>query len=239
VVGANFQLAPIRDGFGYSDDRLARVGPGLDPDRYQDVARGAYRSRLGIGDDTVLIGLLARLTPIKGHEVFLRAARKVGDKRPNAGFLVSGPALQLNMEDIKREAALIGLGNRVEYLRPAKDVRELIADLDIGVVSSLGSEAISRIAMEYMAMECPVVASRVGGLPELIEDGTSGLLFDPGDWNGLADSIIELIDNPDKRTRMGAAGRERIEKYFSLNDQVDKLEEFLYRLAQLGKQGSG
>jgi len=102
--------------------------------------------------------------------------------------------------------------------------------VDIGVLSSIGSEAISRIVMEYMAMGKPVVSTAVGGLPELIVHGRTGMLVPPEDPSAMAEAIIALSKERERLSRMGALGRRRIEQAFSIEEKACEMEDAFYRI---------
>ena len=158
------------------------------------------RNRLGVGTDQILIGLIARFQKVKGQIPFLHAARKLLDDSSLKGkvkFLLAGRDAQHFKYKFEHLTESPGLHNEVLLLENVEDIPELLASLDIGVVASLGSEGWSRITMEYMASGVPVVASRVGGIPELIQHEQTGLLIEPGNIEEMASAIQRLIDAPE------------------------------------------
>ena len=129
------------------------------------------------------------------------------------------------------EAAQAGTGARVHWLGFQEDVRPVFAALDIVVVASLGSEAISRVVLEGMAMARPVVGTRVGVIPELIMDGVTGRLVPPADAAALAGALAPLIRDPAMARAMGARGRARAESEYSLGRWVERTRALYHRVA--------
>lgn len=171
------------------------------PDRLPD--RDAARHALELPDDAMVVGVVARLSPVKGHETVLRALAALGDDGPPVHLLISGESAQLTPDDLRATATELGVADRVRFAERVDDVREVFAAIDVGVVASLGSEAICRVGGEMMAAGVPVVASRVSVLPEMVDDRG---LVDPGDAAGLAAVLDRLRADPDERERLRARG---------------------------------
>jgi glycosyltransferase involved in cell wall biosynthesis len=149
-----------------------------------------------------LVGLIARIQRIKGQVVFIQAAPRILEKQPHARFVISGTGAEERKDILRMRAKQLGIHGRFVMAGYREDIERLIASLDVGVVASLGSEGSSRIIMEYMASGVPVVATRVGGIPELLEQGDLGRLVDPGNPEQLADAIIETIVNQEETKKM-------------------------------------
>lgn len=196
---------------GFPPASIVVVPGGLDLARFDPASRdrAAAKKALGLPADALVAGHLARLAPIKGHEHLLKAARDVIAKVPSARFVLSGPALPGMEEKVRGWAKEQGIADRVLLTGRVDDVPATLAAFDVGVVASTGSEAFSRAALEYFAMGLPVVATRVGTLPELVEDGKTGRLVPPQDAAALASAIVELLQDETKRRAFGAAARER------------------------------
>ncbi len=200
------------------ENKSAVIYSSIDTDVFQPRPRNSgLRRTLGIGEDEVLIGIIARLSPVKDHHTFLRAAALVHRQAPNARFLISGENAQLTREDLERFAADLGISERVVFL-PRDDsisVRDLIAALDIGVVASNGSEVICRVAVEYMAMGKPQVVTDINVLPEIVDDGENGFVVPAGDAGAMAKALFQLIQHPELRIRMGEIARRYSVERFS------------------------
>lgn len=173
----------------------------------------------------LLIGGVGRLEPIKGFTYFIEAARIILEQLPHARFVLVGDGSQ--RAALERQAA--PLGDAVTFLGMRQDVPEVMAALDVLVVPSL-NEGMGRVALEAGAAGIPVVASRVGGLPDVIDDGETGLLAPPKDARAIADAVLELVRAPERRALMGATARARVVPHFSLENMVLRIEELYEEL---------
>jgi glycosyltransferase involved in cell wall biosynthesis len=151
-----------------------------------------------------VVGLVGRLVPEKGVDVFLRAAALVSGVVPQAAFLVVGDGPL--RPDLEHRAAMLGLAGTVTFTGYRSDATRLLAGLDVLAVPSR-SDGSPLVVCEAMAAGVPVVASRVGGLPDLVEDGGSGLLVRPGEAEDLARALVSLLLDPEAARRLGARGR--------------------------------
>ena len=151
-----------------------------------------------------VVGLVGRLVPEKGVDVFLRAAALVSGVVPQTAFLVVGDGPL--RPDLEHRAAMLGLAGTVTFTGYRSDATRLLAGLDVLVVPSR-SDGSPLVVCEAMAAGVPVVGSRVGGLPDLVEDGGSGLLVRPGEAEDLARALVSLLLDPEAARRLGARGR--------------------------------
>jgi len=175
------------------------------------------------------VATVANLRPEKGHDTLIAAAALVVGQRPDTEFLVvGGGPLDASL---KREVELRGLGAQVQFLGERSDVPALLASSDLFVLPSR-SEASPNGVLEAMATGLPVVASRVGGLPELIESGVNGLLVEPDRPAELAAAMLDLIGRPHVAAALGVAAREKAERQYSFDRMVSGFEH-LY-LSELG-----
>jgi len=233
VVPGEFMRAELMRALGIPAQRIAVIPAGVDLARYApppagDARRSELRARLGIGAAEPVLGMVGRLSPVKGHRVALAALGLLAAAGLRPHLLVAGQDAELEARALAGEAAAAGIGARVHWLGFQADVRPVFAALDILVVASLGSEAISRVVLEGMAMGRPVVATGVGVIPELIADGESGWLVPPGDAPALAAALAPLVRDPDAAGAMGARGRARAESEYSLSRWVERTRA-LYR----------
>jgi sugar transferase (PEP-CTERM/EpsH1 system associated) len=188
------------------------------------------RQRLGLGDGSLVIGTVGRMVPIKDHAILLRAAEiLISRGMPVRVLLVgSGPELAKHKESV---AASPRLSGRVVFAGADSDVPALLNAMDIFVLPSL-SEGMSNTLLEAMASGLPVVATRVGGNPELVEEERSGWLFEPGDVTALA-AILERIGRDSSlRESLGQAARQRAVQHFSLEDMVGSYRNLYVELAK-------
>ncbi len=162
---------------------------------------------------STVIGYVGNFNPVKGHEYLLRAAVDVIRKVPSTHFLLvgDGPLKQEMVTLVER----LGISKSVTFTGARNDIPELLSMMDICVLPSL-SEGLSNSILEYMAASKPIIATKVGGTPELIEDRKTGLLVEPKNTAQLSEAIIHLIDNREEAKRYGEAARRVAEEKFSL-----------------------
>ncbi len=199
------------------------------------------RASLGVNQDEKLIGIVAYMYPsklkkfrkvgIKGHEIFIQAAKQVTENVKRVKFVIVGDEIAGDGSYRRKLETLVtelGLQSKVLFTGYRSDVAELLAAMDIVVVPSL-SENVGG-AVEPLLMAKPVVASNVGGLPDVVIDGQTGKLVPPGDPQALALAILQLLALPDsERQRMGQNGREKIMELFDIRKTVDQLESIYYQ----------
>lgn len=212
-------------GDGYDPARIAVVGNGIDFRRFRHIEGSNLRTELGLPGDTPIVLLVSRLVPRKGIEDFLDAAARLSAERPLVRYVIAGEAAPGSgyADVIQRYASRVGIAARVHFLGPRRDVPALLAQATVSVLPSL-SEGLSNVLLESMAAGVPVVATRVGGAPEVIEDGESGLLVPPGNPGELAGTIGRLLDHPDLAARLAAGARQTVRTRFSLERMVAATE---------------
>ena len=187
--------------------------------------RDAIRSELGVGGSQHLIVYMGRLRPVKGVEFGLKAFNSAQRCHPNIRLALAGEGDQRSyLEMLAKE---LGINEFVMFLGLRKDVSELLSAADSVLIPSL-NEGFPRSAIEAMAAAKPLVATNVGGTPEAIIDGVTGLLVPPEDSDALSDAIIRLVGDLDLQIRLGTAGRERVEQNYSAEQYVARLDE-MYR----------
>lgn len=179
---------------------------------------------LGIGRNDLVIGTMGRLySKSKGTVDLLHAVPIILEKLPHARFLLVGKTVP----SIIKLSESIGLRNKIIFTGFRTDVPQMLACMDIYVQPSI-REALCSAIIQAMAMGKPVVATRVGGIPELVVDGQTGLLCEAGNPENLAQNIIKLANQPELRHQMGIRGQERAVKDFSLDHMIDDIEN-VYR----------
>jgi glycosyltransferase involved in cell wall biosynthesis len=208
-------------------ERVRRVYHGLEPPLTQALEREGQRIRqeLGIAPDAFLVGNVGRLALQKGQRHLIAAMPPLLERVPRARAIIAGSG---DLEDYLRDLAEeIGVADRVHVLGPRKDVPALMHAIDVFVMPSIW-EGFGLVLLEAMAAARPIVASRVATIPEVVVDGETGLLVPAGDPLALAEALVQLADEPEKASRFGAAGRERLRRQFSLEKMVGDTE-LLYR----------
>ena len=220
---------------GYDADRIAIIPNGVDLERFDTpVDAAAVRRDLGVDSDAPLVTVVSRVTPLKGLEEFIGAAAALAEPHPRARFLVAGepaPGDECYLASLKELAARLGVGDRMVFAGLRRDVPALLAASTVAVMPSL-NEALSNSLLEAMAAGAPTVATRVGGTPEALSHGESGLLVRPGDAAALAEAIGRLLDEPAAATAYGRAARRVIEERFSLRTMVAATERLYVDLLQ-------
>lgn len=182
----------------------------------------------GLNPDIPKVGIIARLDPDKGHKYFLQAACQILKVIPSARFLIIGGG-PLEGE-LKKIASDFGIAEAVIFTGFVKEISKAIAILDVIVLPST-REPFGRVLVEAGAMGKPAVATKVGGIPEIIEDGKTGFLVSPGDTETLAQRILELLNNRELAREMGTNAERRVKQRFSLERMVNEIEEvYIYLL---------
>jgi glycosyltransferase involved in cell wall biosynthesis/CelD/BcsL family acetyltransferase involved in cellulose biosynthesis len=189
---------------------------GHDPARFDVPAHPTLRDELGVPAGACLIGLLANFRPIKRQVDLVEAVARIGVRHGESHVLFLGEG---DEREVRAAAGRLGTEGRVHVRRFGKDVVPALRSLDIGVLCS-ESEGLSNAIIEYMACGLPVVASDVGGNPELVQEGVTGLLYPAGHVDTLAKHLTRLIRDPEERGALGAAGRARFEAHHVAADMV-------------------
>lgn len=207
-------------------ERQYRVIPlGFDLTRHLAVERrsGELRERLGLGSSATLVGIVGRLAPIKDVSTMLRALALL----PDVHLAVLGDG-ELK-EDLQREAVALGLHRRVHFLGWWFDVPAAMSDLDAVALTSR-NEGTPVALIEALACSRPVVATDVGGVRFVVDDGQTGLLCPPGSPEALAESLKEILSDPDNAKRLAARGREAVRARFHKDRLVDDIADLYNEL---------
>jgi sugar transferase (PEP-CTERM/EpsH1 system associated) len=231
---------------GLPSEKLVVIPNGIPISQFTNLPTSARaRAALCLPLHTPLIGTVSRAHPVKGLDVLLEAfarllhsptdAQQISNltnirpfvSSPLADLLIVGDGPQLGA--LQAQAVGLGLGERVHFLGSRNDVPQVLAALDVFVLPSL-HEGMPNAILEAMAAGLPVVATAVGGAPEVVVDGVSGLIVPPRDPLALADALSRLLDDAALRDRMGAAGRQRVEENFSQARMVRETERLYQEL---------
>lgn len=214
----------MRDGF--PPDKIHVVYNGIDREKFAQTAGDRKLLLPGLTANHKLIVMVANMhIGVKGHSDLIEAARTIHEACPEARILLAGDGEMRPFFQDQVKAA--GLEEMFMFLGHRTDIPGLLACCDIGVLASR-SEGLPNAVLEYMAAGLPVVATTVGGLPEIIEDETSGLLVPPEDPAALCTAIVRLLMDEQLRKRLGTAGRERVVAQFNFANVMANLRQ-LYR----------
>jgi sugar transferase (PEP-CTERM/EpsH1 system associated) len=182
------------------------------------------RHEFGLINGHPVVGIIGRLVPVKDHSTLLKASVKVFASMPEAKLVIVGDGpLRSELNDTTRE---LRISDRVLFLGHRNDVPDLLPLMDVVVLCSL-HEGSSLTLLEAMADGKAVIATTVGGNPELVEEGITGLLVPPRSPEALADAILTVLHDPTLRLSMGRAARARVRNYFNIEDMV-RVHEELY-----------
>lgn len=212
---------------GVSSTKLDVVYNSVDPVRVRSRA-GCARPFEPAGRQRV--GMVAGMDRRKGHLDFVAAAARVLRSHPETQFVVVGSTSgdDAYLAELRGEIDRRGLGPSLQLTGTVDRTEPWIASFDVHCLPSL-TEALSIAGLEAMALSRPIVATRVGGNPELVEDGVTGLLCRPADPDDLASKVLRLLEQTEARERMGAEGRKRADRLFSIEENVQRLSDSLER----------
>jgi glycosyltransferase involved in cell wall biosynthesis len=227
---------------GYRPSRIVVIRNGIDLSRFTVAprpGRASIRRELGLRPETSLVTMVSRLSRSKGVEHLLEAAALIAKRVPSAHFVIVGNGFAVKdgivIEDaayrstLEHHAQRLGLAARVAFTGFRIDVPEILADSTVSVLPSL-SEGLSNAIIESMAAGLPVVATRVGGNPEAVEEGVTGLLVPPGEPVALARALCQVLEHPERARSFGEAGRRRVREEFSLERMVRDTERIYLEL---------
>ncbi len=226
---ARSSLGPLAALAAHGDPRRDRVlYSAVDADLFSPNRRSeATRNQLGAAPGDVVIGLVGRIQRIKGQRPFLEAAARVARLHPHTRFVLAGRGTPEQTQALREYAENAGLPRENLILLGVVDnLPDIMAAFDIGVVASLGSEGHSRVTLEYMASALPVVATRVGGIPELLTDGNEGFLIEHGNPEMLAQRLETLVADAELRRHMGETGRQTTTTRFHPTRWIGEVEDF-------------
>jgi glycosyltransferase involved in cell wall biosynthesis len=215
---------------GFSRARIAVAPTGIDVDWLLDgrETTGTPGERTKSVDTDPLIGTVARLHPVKDLGTFMRACAVVAREIPGARFTIAGDGPERGA--LEQQAAQLGLADKLFFAGEVADVRPVLRRLDVFALSSL-SESCPNALLEAMAFGIPCAATRVGGLPEIIEHGTNGLLSAPGNATELAANILALVRESELRRKISAEGARTVRERFALNSMIKSYLRLYRRLA--------
>ncbi|MBU6391594.1 MAG: glycosyltransferase family 4 protein [Planctomycetota bacterium] len=192
--------------------------------------RTQKRREVGIGNDCFVVVTAGRLVPVKGHTYLITAFARVVKEIPNVRLVFLGDG-ELK-EALFVQTKTLGLENHVLFLGMRTDVPEIISASDLFVLPSI-NEGFGVVLLEAMAMKCPIVATNVGGIPEVVLDGETGILVPPKDPEQLAGTIIKLIKDSTLARQLAESGYQRLKAYFDIKDTIVKIEHLYKELLEV------
>lgn len=214
---------------GVPAERVCLVRNGVDTSVFTPGRNGdELRKAIGVPSGTPLVGFVGRLDHEKGPDLFLRAAEYVHQQRPDVHFVMIGNGSM--REYLGTMCANMRLEQQLHFAGWTANTADIYPALDI-LAHTSRSDGTSLVLLEAMSCGCPTIGLAVGGVPEIIENGSTGSLAGAGDWEGVGSRIIQLLDQPELRRSMGVAGRKRIKQYFDLKVNTRQTAERLRDIA--------
>ena len=215
-------------------EKISIIHSGVALNRYHITAkkRQQKKKELGISPDSLVVGFVGWLIPIKGVTYLVNAMAEVVQRHPNSLLVLVGKGDEKGEEEIKlrERVASLGLADRVRFLGWRPDVDEIMSCFDIFVLPSL-NEGMGRVLVEAMSAGLPIVASRVGGIPDLVTHGENGLLVPPANAGALEQAISDLLSDKSRRKHMGETGKKMCRPY-SVEAMVEKIDDLYSRLVE-------
>ena len=204
--------------------QLTQIYNGIDVKYYERAMTSNMKKRdeFGLSKDDFVCATVGRLVPVKGHTYLIKAIRRVVEVIPEAKFLFVGDG-ELKAK-LSEEIESFGLQKNILLLGTRSDIATILSCINVFILPSL-NEGFGMVLIEAMAAKKPVISTAVGGVPEVIADGKTGILVPPKDPEAISSAIIKLYNNPDMSLEMGLAGHSRVKKLFDITTTVHELEK--------------
>ncbi len=234
VAGSELHKSECHKMLNYPLEKISVVYGGVDTELFNpsNKLKTTLRKEINVKDDDILVGLVARLSPVKGHEYAIEAIAEVKKNYPNVKLVCTGYESERTFDWLKAKAKDFGVLENLICLDRREDIENVIAAFDIGIITSVGSEANTRAGLEYIASGKPVVGTSVGVIPEVILDNEAGFIVGPKKPQELAHGIGKLIGNPALRQIMGQKARARAELYYSHDKFGENFEKVYKKLLE-------
>jgi glycosyltransferase involved in cell wall biosynthesis len=233
VTGGEKTRRELIERDGLRVDRVAAFPIGLDVEYFRPATPDRdLREELGLPKGHLLVGLISYLRSYKGHEYFIEAARILAAKRDDTAFIIVGEGPE--ELPIRRLIEQLGLSDRIRMLGFRQDLLNVFRSLDIFAIPSVEGDTIPQVLMQALAVGIPVVSTTVGSIPDVVIDGETGFVVPPRDASALARRIETLLDEAGLRTRMGVQGRSLVERTYSIDKMLDRMEAVYKGLLQSG-----
>ena len=215
--------------YGFPENHVVAIPTGADVERFFPHVEGiAFRKELGVGPNDCLIGSVCFLRSYKGLDYFIEAAAIIAKQSSQCRFVIVGDGPE--KERVQKKISALQLCDRFVLVGHREDVPNIMAALDVLVVSSIEGEALPQAIPQALATETPVVATEVGSISDIIQHGETGLLVPPRNSQELASQIFTFVENPAIGRAMAQKGRRRVEESFSSQIAVEKNEGLYYQL---------
>ena len=210
---------------GMNSDKISVVYNPIDTSVFRPQNRITCREKFGFPKGSTIIGSLGRLTPDKGFEILIEAMASVIKQYPNTYLLIAGDEWTKGYRaELIQSAERFDVFSNLILIDRQKDIAELISALDVVVLASPKKEGFGRILAEAMACNVPVIGTNVGGIPEIIVNGESGLIVEPNSPQALSEAIMKLLENRSLAKQLIRNGRKIVQTKFSVNGHINKIK---------------
>ncbi len=212
---------------GVSEEKITCLPTGIDLEKFTPRSSSILHQELHLPEKTKIIGMIAVLRSWKGHGDFLKAAKLLLQKRGDLHFIIAGggPGHDYVMKLVQK----LDLTSKVTLLGYREDIPEILASLDINILPSTAHEGIPQIILQAQAMNCPVIGTRIGGIPDIIINNETGLLVPVHNPEAIASAVLQLLNHPDEAKKMVEKASLIAREKHSLMAMGEKLEEIYSR----------
>lgn len=218
---------------GIKSDSIKVLYNSIDIDHWKKSDTSpTIKNEFGISDDSLIIGTVGRLSNEKDLMTFLKVAKNIINKFPHVIFMIVGAGKNGVLAELAELAEKLGIQKSVIFTGHRSDLKRFYASFDIFLSTSL-TEGIPNTILEAMSMKVPVVATNVGGIPEMIVDGESGILCEPGDVDGITKLTLHLLSGSQLKMDVAGNGRAKIENNFSFTKRLEIIEDYYRDLAKV------
>lgn len=222
VIAVSEDLHDLLPGLGVPAERRSLIANAIDERQFSRRGGSAeMKARLGIDPSRLTIGAVGRLAAEKGFDLLIQAVDRLLSAGREVELVIIGEGGERSR--LEELLARLGRSERIRLLGYRADVRDWYEAFDVFALSSL-REGLPNVVLEAMALEVPVLATRIAGVPRLIADGENGLLVEPGSVDGLTDALARLLSDAELRRRLGQAGRETIVRHCSFSARMRKIQ---------------
>lgn len=205
---------------GIPQDKVRTIHNGIEIEHFNpDLSGEKIRREFNLSSEKIVISVIARFHPVKGHAYLLEAMARIVKENPQVVLFLAGSGSLKN--ELENLAGVLGIAKNVIFAGFRKDIPEIAAASDFMILPSL-SEGLSLTIVEGMAMKKTVISTQVGGTPEIITSGSDGILVPPADVDALREAIEQLLTHPEQRVKLGERARETVEKSFTAQMMADK-----------------
>jgi glycosyltransferase involved in cell wall biosynthesis len=214
------------DYFGVDKTRVSMIYNGIEAEKYfkdfSEEEKDSEKDKFGIKKGYSVIGMIARFTPDKGHDVLLYALHQILKEKPDVELVFAGDGEK--MQDVLKLAQSLNLLDNVVFIKPQLSAVNILAVIDVFMFTPERREGLGLALLEALASGKPVVATNVGGISSIVENNINGFLVEPSNPEALAESVLRLLNDKGLYAKMAQAGRETVARKFSIDGMADRTE---------------